>query len=67
LVKEEKEKACQVFQHIVQLQKWGAFGFIAAEVEMKRLYYNDFRLGKKRASFVVIGCSTDCFDLNRGK
>lgn len=36
LVKGEKEKARQVFQHIVQLQQWGAFGFIAAEVEMKR-------------------------------
>ena len=37
LIKGEKEKARQVFQHILQLQQWGAFGFIAAEVEMKRL------------------------------
>jgi len=36
LVKGEKEKARQVFQHILQLQQWGAFGFIAAEEEMKR-------------------------------
>jgi hypothetical protein len=36
-VKEDKEKARQVFQHMLQLQQWGAFGFIAAEVEMKRL------------------------------
>jgi hypothetical protein len=36
-VKGEKEKARQVFQHIQQLQQWGAFGCIAAEVEMKRL------------------------------
>jgi tetratricopeptide (TPR) repeat protein len=37
LVKGEKEKARQVFQHMLQLQQWGAFGCIAAEVEMKRL------------------------------
>jgi hypothetical protein len=37
LVKEEKEKAGQVFQHMLQLKQWGAYGFIAAEVEMKRL------------------------------
>jgi tetratricopeptide (TPR) repeat protein len=37
LIKGEKEKARQVFQHILQLQQWGAFGYIAAEVEMKRL------------------------------
>jgi hypothetical protein len=31
------EKAHQVFQHMLELQQWDAFGFIAAEVEMKRL------------------------------
>jgi hypothetical protein len=36
LDKGEKEKARQVFQHMLQLQQWGAFGCIAAEVEMKR-------------------------------
>jgi hypothetical protein len=30
-------KTRQVFQHMLQLQQLGAFGFIAAEVEMKRL------------------------------
>jgi hypothetical protein len=34
---EAKGKARQVFQHMLQLQQWGAFGYIAAEVEMKRL------------------------------
>jgi hypothetical protein len=37
LVKGEKEKARRVFQHMLQLKQWGAFGFIAAEMEMKRL------------------------------
>jgi tetratricopeptide (TPR) repeat protein len=37
LTRGEKEKARQVFRHIVQLQQWGAFGYIAAEEEMKRL------------------------------
>lgn len=36
LVMGEKEKARRVFQHMLQLQQWGAFGFIAAEVEMAR-------------------------------
>ncbi|MCA6496245.1 MAG: hypothetical protein IM558_00830 [Chitinophagaceae bacterium] len=31
------EKARQVFQHMLQLQQWGAFGFIDAEAEMRRL------------------------------
>ena len=34
---EEKGKSPQVFQYMLQLQQWGAFGCIAAEVEMKRL------------------------------
>ena len=36
LIKGEKEKARQVFQHILQLQQWGAFGYIAAEIELAR-------------------------------
>jgi len=36
MLKWEKEKARQAFQHIVQLQQWGAFGFIATVVKMKR-------------------------------
>lgn len=36
LIKGEKEKARQVFRHIVQLQQWGAFGWIAAEIELTR-------------------------------
>lgn len=36
LVKGQREKARQVFQHIVQLPQWGAFGFIAAEMELSR-------------------------------
>lgn len=32
-----KGKARQVFQHMLQLQQWGAFGFIDAEAEMRRL------------------------------
>jgi hypothetical protein len=31
------KKPRQVFQHMLQLQQWGAFGCIAAAVEMKRL------------------------------
>jgi hypothetical protein len=37
LDKEQKQKASQVFQHMLQLQQWGAFGFIDAEAEMRRL------------------------------
>jgi hypothetical protein len=37
LVKEEKGKTRQVFQHMLKLYQWGAFGCIAAEVEMRRL------------------------------
>jgi tetratricopeptide (TPR) repeat protein len=33
LMKGEKEKANQVFDHILQLQQWGAFGFLGAESE----------------------------------
>jgi hypothetical protein len=36
LFKGEKEKTRQVFQHILQLQQWGAFGYIAAEIELAR-------------------------------
>jgi hypothetical protein len=36
LFKREKEKTRQVFQHILQLQQWGAFGWIAAEIELTR-------------------------------
>jgi hypothetical protein len=31
-----QRKAHQVFQHILQLQQWGAFGYIAAEIELAR-------------------------------
>jgi hypothetical protein len=34
---EAKGKTWQVFQHMLQLQQWGAFGFIDAEAEMRRL------------------------------
>jgi hypothetical protein len=36
LFKGEKGKTRQVFQHILQLQQWGAFGWIAAEIELTR-------------------------------
>jgi hypothetical protein len=37
IVQGARGKTRQVFQHMLQLQQWGAFGFIAAEVEIKRL------------------------------
>ena len=37
LDKEQKQKASQVFQHMLELQQWGAFGFIDDEAEMRRL------------------------------
>jgi tetratricopeptide (TPR) repeat protein len=36
LTRGEKEKARQVFRHIVQFQQWGSFGYIAAEIELAR-------------------------------
>lgn len=36
LIKGEREKARQVFQHMVQLPQWGAFGWIAAEIDLRK-------------------------------